>query len=129
VVVSPGRRGVCLKLRRRRRVVRAMFHVKHGAARMAKIPNGSTPVAPVRLGSSTLPPEARRGRGATANPTGRYETAMREVFRDPDWEPDEPATLRTQVTLERATRIIARNTSPDIPFDRSVNPYRGCEHG
>lgn len=106
-----------------------MFHVKHEAPFMAKIPNGSTPVAPVRLGSSTLPPEARRGRGATANPTSRYEAASREVFQDPDWEPDIPATLRTQVTLERAGRIIARNTSPDIPFDRSVNPYRGCEHG
>ncbi|SFL15317.1 PA0069 family radical SAM protein [Methylobacterium pseudosasicola] len=96
---------------------------------MAEIGDGSTLRTPVRLGPSTRPLEARRGRGATANPTSRYETAKREIFQDPDWETDAPAPLRTQVTLERAARIIARNTSPDIPFDRSINPYRGCEHG
>ncbi|KST60830.1 DNA repair photolyase [Methylobacterium sp. GXS13] len=96
---------------------------------MAASRDGSTPRFPMRLGSSTRSPEARRGRGATANPTSRYETAKRENFQDGDWETDAIAPLRTQVTLERAGRIIARNSSPDIPFDRSVNPYRGCEHG
>ncbi|MCJ2085864.1 PA0069 family radical SAM protein [Methylobacterium sp. E-005] len=82
-----------------------------------------------RLGAS-MPPEAgRRGRGATSNPTGRFEAARREICHDPDWAADDPAPLRTQVTPERSSRIIARNTSPDIPFDRSINPYRGCEHG
>ena len=82
-----------------------------------------------RLGTSTPPEQARRGRGATANPTSRFEAARREAFDDTDWAPDDPTPLRTQVTPERSARIIARNTSPDIPFDRSINPYRGCEHG
>jgi DNA repair photolyase len=85
--------------------------------------------APRRLDPSTRPSEARRGRGATANPTGRFEAARREAFHDPDWEAAAPTPLRTRVTPERSARIIARNTSPDIPFDRSINPYRGCEHG
>ena len=85
--------------------------------------------ASTRLGTSTPPRQARRGRGATANPTGRFEAARREAFHDADWAPDDPMPLRTQVMPERSARIIARNTSPDIPFDRSINPYRGCEHG
>ncbi|GJE50356.1 hypothetical protein GOFOIKOB_3403 [Methylobacterium tardum] len=90
---------------------------------------GSTREVALRLGPSTPPESARRGRGATANPTSRFAAARHEVFHDPDWEADAPAPVRTQVTPERSARIIARNTSPDIPFDRSVNPYRGCEHG
>ena len=82
-----------------------------------------------RLAASTPPEAGRRGRGSTSNPTGRFEAAKREAFHDPDWVVDDPAPLRTQVTTERSARIIARNTSPDIPFDRSINPYRGCEHG
>lgn len=96
---------------------------------MAQAGGGSTRGAEIRLESSTAPESARRGRGATANPTSRFEPARREVFHDPDWETDAPAPLLTQVMPERSARIIARNTSPDIPFDRSVNPYRGCEHG
>lgn len=86
------------------------------------------PPEALRLPGSTKPPEVRKGRGATANPTGRFEPARREAFED-GWEPEAPAPLRTQVQPERAASIIARNTSPDIPFDRSINPYRGCEHG
>lgn len=82
-----------------------------------------------RLGASAPPQDSRRGRGATANPTSRYEPARREAFHDETWMADAPAPLRTQVTPERSARIIARNSSPDIPFDRSINPYRGCEHG
>ncbi|MBE7198756.1 MAG: PA0069 family radical SAM protein [Parafilimonas terrae] len=82
----------------------------------------------LRLAGSTPRPEGRRGRGATANPTGRYEPARRDRFED-GWEPAAPSPLRTEVRAERSASIIARNTSPDIPFDRSVNPYRGCEHG
>ncbi|MCQ9971662.1 hypothetical protein L6C91_13990, partial [Staphylococcus aureus] len=55
--------------------------------------------------------------------SGGSAPAAREIFQDGDWEADAPAPLRTQVTPERTARIIARNTSPDIPFDRSVNPY------
>jgi DNA repair photolyase len=96
---------------------------------MAGERSGMTFDSPARLGTSTPPREARRGRGATANPTGRYESIRREAFRDDGGEIDAPTPLRTQVTLERSARIIARNSSPDIPFDRSINPYRGCEHG
>ncbi len=71
-----------------------------------------------------------RGRGAQSNASGRYESRSHEAFDD-GWTPeDAPATtLRTTVTAETARTIITRNDSPDIGFDRSINPYRGCEHG
>ena len=73
--------------------------------------------------------ERRRGRGANANPTGRYEPLRREAAPD-GWDlPEEESPLRTDVTVEKPRTIITRNNSPDISFDRSVNPYRGCEHG
>jgi DNA repair photolyase len=71
-----------------------------------------------------------KGRGAPSNLEGRYESVQREAVDD-GWAHDEvelPA-IRTEVTPERAKSIIARNESPDIPFDQSINPYRGCEHG
>lgn len=70
-----------------------------------------------------------RGRGARNNATGRFERFARESFDD-GWDLEEDLRpLRTEVREERATRVLARNTSPDLSFDRSVNPYRGCEHG
>ena len=72
-----------------------------------------------------------KGRGAVSNESGRYEREQREVFDD-GWggmEEDAAPPLRTSVTVETPRRIITRNSSPDIPFDRSINPYRGCEHG
>lgn len=76
-----------------------------------------------------LDPERRRGRGATSNRSGRYEREAR-VDVDDGWGvlEDLPAFV-TQVQVEKPRRIITRNASPDIPFDRSINPYRGCEHG
>ncbi len=75
------------------------------------------------------PSDLRRGRGAASNASGRFEIVQREEFDD-GWERDEAiAPLRTEVTLERPRHIITRNESPDISFDRSINPYRGCEHG
>jgi DNA repair photolyase len=74
---------------------------------------------------------AHKGRGATLNPEGRFETALREAFDD-GWEvplEDEPTRPRTIVMPERVKSIISRNDSPDIPFSLSINPYRGCEHG
>src|SRR5215468_6386141 len=71
-----------------------------------------------------------KGRGAPSNFEGRYETWQREAFDD-GWARDEeplPA-LKTHVTHEPAKSIIARNNSPDIGFDQSINPYHGCEHG
>jgi DNA repair photolyase len=79
-------------------------------------------------------PDVRPGRGAPENPTpARFNLPIREA--DGDWLDDraslddEIAPLRTTVTVEKPKTIIARNQSPDIGFDRSINPYRGCEHG
>ncbi len=74
-------------------------------------------------------PEQRRGRGAVSSPHARYEGVAREGFDD-GWDLDDgtPAPA-TEVTMEAARSIISRNDSPDIGFDRSINPYRGCEHG
>jgi DNA repair photolyase len=75
------------------------------------------------------PVEARRGRGAPSNATGRFEIVQREDFDD-GWARDEAIEpLKTEVIAERPRTIITRNESPDISFDRSINPYRGCEHG
>ncbi|RBI86745.1 radical SAM protein [Rhodosalinus halophilus] len=74
-------------------------------------------------------PARRRGRGAASARSGRFEPA-REAVDDGWGTQDEPLPpLRTEVTEERVRSAIARNTSPDVPFDRSLNPYRGCEHG
>ena len=81
-----------------------------------------------RLTANRVAAEGRRGRGATANPDGRFEATRREAFDD-GWHPDAVAPRRTEVTVERARTLITRNDSPDISFDRSINPYRGCEHG
>ncbi|MDA8585975.1 PA0069 family radical SAM protein [Rhodobacteraceae bacterium] len=70
-----------------------------------------------------------KGRAAVSNDVGRFETFHRESMDD-GWDIDEdPPPLRTEVTLERPRSVITRNTSPDVFFDRSINPYRGCEHG
>ncbi|MEL6801125.1 MAG: PA0069 family radical SAM protein [Pseudomonadota bacterium] len=75
------------------------------------------------------PPEARRGRGALSNRVGRYEAQTRAPVDDGWPAEDAPPPLRTEVTVERPRTVITRNTSPDLSFDRSINPYRGCEHG
>jgi DNA repair photolyase len=81
------------------------------------------------FGERLSPVTTRRGRGSTSNVSGRFEPQSREAFDD-GWERDEElAPLKTDVTLEWPRVIISRNDSPDIPFDRSINPYRGCEHG
>lgn len=73
--------------------------------------------------------DRRPGRGAGTNDTPRFE-AMARIPDHDGWDIEEVLPmLRTQVAHERARRIISRNTSPDVPFDRSINPYRGCEHG
>ncbi len=70
------------------------------------------------------------GRGAISNQTGRFEPETRHAFDD-GWETieEDAGRLETTLTAEAAKTIITFNRSPDIPFDRSVNPYRGCEHG
>ena len=75
------------------------------------------------------PPQARKGRGAVSNASGRSETHTRHAVDDGWGSVDaEPPPLRTVVVEEKADAIIARNTAPDIGFDRSINPYRSCEH-
>ncbi|MBY5988949.1 PA0069 family radical SAM protein [Roseovarius atlanticus] len=80
--------------------------------------------------SDTVDPRLRRpGRGAVSNAVGRYERQARS-FEDDGWNAaPEEAALRTRVSIERPRSIITYNRSPDLPFDRSINPYRGCEHG
>ena len=93
---------------------------------------------------------ARKGRGALSNASGRFEQLAREDFDDGwddgrehdraeggddegdrDWDGDDlpPPKLRTTLTADASRTVIAWNDSPDLPFDRSINPYRGCEHG
>ncbi|WP_374371376.1 PA0069 family radical SAM protein [Dongia sp.] len=104
--------------------------------------------------STALPSLARKGRGAVSNKAGRFEPGERPL-EDDGWrhdaprdmpasgltfrgaplalgtkdEDDEQPSLKTSVALDNARTIISRNQSPDIPFDQSINPYRGCEHG
>jgi DNA repair photolyase len=81
-----------------------------------------------------LPPKADprlvKGRGSRSNASGRYEAEVR-VPMDDGWgrEDETPPPLRTEVIVDASRSIIARNQSPDISFDQSINPYRGCEHG
>src|SRR6476469_2559629 len=73
--------------------------------------------------------ERRRGRGAQSNASGRYEPLARVAFDDGWRTLDELPPFKTTVTVDATRKIITRNESPDIGFDRSINPYRGCEHG
>ncbi len=69
-----------------------------------------------------------RGRGAGDNPANRYHAHAKQAFDD-GWHQEPPVPLRTQVAIDSTRKAITYNQSPDIPFDRSINPYRGCEHG
>jgi DNA repair photolyase len=86
-----------------------------------------------------LPDVPRKGRGAVSNrPSGRFDAPDRiatddgwgEPMREP-WEPEDwqDGALQTVLGIDTAKRIITRNNSPDVGFDRSINPYKGCEHG
>ncbi len=88
-----------------------------------------SPVEPLAYAGHRIDPERRRGRGATINPGGRFEAEQR-ISEDDGWGSlGELAPLKTEVAVEKARTIITKNDSPDISFDRSINPYRGCEHG
>jgi DNA repair photolyase len=73
--------------------------------------------------------ERRRGRGALSNASGRFEPIARIAFDDGWQSLEELPPFRTTVSVDSTRKIITRNSSPDISFDRSINPYRGCEHG
>ena len=84
--------------------------------------------------NTTIRPEILRGRGAVSNMVGRYEKQTRTLLDDgwdDGWRSDDdaPPPLRTEVITDATRTIIAGNQSPDISFDQSINPYRGCEHG
>ncbi len=80
-------------------------------------------------GGTGIAQDRRRGRGTLTNPSGRFERESREAVDDGWNSLEELPAFATSVTEEKAKRIITRNESPDLNFDRSINPYRGCEHG
>lgn len=79
-----------------------------------------------------MPDRPQKGRGALSNRDGRYEPTFRTLVDD-GWagggEQGDPPVLRTTVTRDESRTVITRNRSPDVPFEQSINPYRGCEHG
>jgi DNA repair photolyase len=97
---------------------------------MAPRPLATAPAAPPL---DLLPDRPRKGRGAIRNETGRFEKETRHAIDD-GWGAEEALAddvppLRTTVTVDSTRTIINYVKSPDVPFDRSINPYRGCEHG
>ncbi|MDE1995009.1 MAG: PA0069 family radical SAM protein [Rhizobiaceae bacterium] len=101
------------------------------AGQAAFAPANTADIANAMITESGLRIEVdrRRGRGAGLNPSGRFEPQQRETFDD-GWQTlEELPPFRTEVQVEKPRTAITRNESPDIPFDRSINPYRGCEHG
>ncbi|QPB20458.1 PA0069 family radical SAM protein [Rhizobium sp. 007] len=101
------------------------------AGQAAFAPANTADVAEVLIASSGLRIEGdrRRGRAAGLNPSGRFEPMHRETFDD-GWQTlEELPPFKTEVQIEKPRTAITRNESPDVPFDRSINPYRGCEHG
>jgi DNA repair photolyase len=77
----------------------------------------------------SIDPRRLKGRGALSNDSGRFEPHSR-VLLDDGWSTDEVrSSLKTQVLKDASRTIITRNKSPDISFDQSINPYKGCEHG
>jgi DNA repair photolyase len=83
-------------------------------------------VAPANLPGH---PPAARGRGAKSNRTGRFESQVSEAFDDGWGDEEEPVQIDTTVQPMKSRTIIARNDSPDVGFESSINPYRGCSHG
>lgn len=85
---------------------------------------------PARQSRALPDPMIPKGRGAKSNTAGRFEPTVTEPFDD-GWSRDEKETSQTPTTLirDKSRTIIATNSSPDISFNRSINPYRGCEHG
>ncbi|MBL8589774.1 MAG: PA0069 family radical SAM protein [Methylobacteriaceae bacterium] len=92
-------------------------------------PAGPAAAAATTVREAPARPLARKGRGATLNDSGRFEPHRREAEDDGWGGLDALPALRTEIIAEKAKTVITRNDSPDISFDRSINPYRGCEHG
>jgi len=81
------------------------------------------------MSHGVLGKKAFKGRGALSNPPGRFEQTGVEAFDDGWYVEEQPDTIATTVEPDRAKGVITTNNSPDIPFEQSINPYRGCEHG
>src|SRR6266550_5871320 len=106
---------------------RASSHaLKHPPVTAPSEPAGATPFPELAV---AIDRERRRGRGAQSNDSGRFEAEARVAFDDGWQSLDDLPAFKTTVSVETARKIITRNDSPDIGFDRSINPYRGCEHG
>src|SRR5580692_913833 len=94
-----------------------------------KRPPAPLPSTPAGEPATLVGRDRRRGRGTVSNATGRYEPLARVAFDD-GWQGlEELPPFKTTVIADSTRKIITRNDSPDISFDRSINPYRGCEHG
>src|SRR5215204_6932900 len=106
---------------------RASSHaLKHPPVTAPSEPAGATPFPELAV---AIERERRRGRGAQSNASGRFEAEARVAFDDGWQSLDDLPPFKTTVALDTARKVITRNESPDIGFDRSINPYRGCEHG
>src|SRR5438270_1531954 len=95
-------------------------------------PAGATPFAELAVFPEVdvaIECDRRRGRGAQSNASGRFEAEARVAFDDGWQSLEDLPPFATTVTLDATRKVITRNDSPDIGFDRSINPYRGCEHG
>src|ERR1700748_3028195 len=106
---------------------RASSHaLKHPPVTAPSEPAGASSFSEIAV---AIDRERRRGRGAQSNASGRYEAEARVAFDD-GWQTleDLPA-FKTTVEVDTARKGITRNDSPDIGFDRALNPFRGCEHG
>ncbi|MGA0563236.1 PA0069 family radical SAM protein [Ancylobacter sp. VNQ12] len=101
---------------------RAAEHNLDAISDIDAVPEATRPITVIEGGR-------RRGRGALSNAAGRFEPHAREAFDDGWQRLDDLPPFRTSVTVEKPRTIINRNDSPDVGFDRSINPYRGCEHG
>ena len=101
------------------------------AGQDAFAPANTADIADAMIAASGLRIEVdrRRGRGAGLNPSGRFEPMQRETFDDGWQSLEELPPFKTEVQIEKPRTAITRNESPDLSFDRSINPYRGCEHG
>jgi len=105
-------------------------------ARLSLALRPSVPPSPAPMGEFGPPSagtmvdrERRRGRGAQSNASGRYEPLARAAFDDGWQSLEDLPPFSTSVSVDASRKVISRNESPDISFDRSINPYRGCEHG
>jgi DNA repair photolyase len=87
------------------------------------------PSAPAGEMSAAVDRDRRRGRGTASNASGRFEPLARVAFDD-GWQGlEQLPPFKTTVTIDATRKVITHNDSPDLSFDRSINPYRGCEHG